>query len=206
MNKRTILGALAVFMFLLIAAQTVTAQQQPSSRVLLREGNEYFGQHNYGKAIELYESIIRLYPESNEANEAKKKLNSPEIKDYKSQEEYYNTKVAPYIKKNQSQPTTPEQSGPSETTIGTTTITTNADGSTTTTTKYVNGYGYDTTTTKYADGSTTTTTKYADGSTTTTTKKADGSTTTTYKNADGSTIQTTKNADGSTTTRNLSGN
>jgi len=155
MNKRTILGALAVFMFLLIAAQSVTAQQQPSARVMLREGNEYFGQGNYREAIELYESIIRLYPESSEANEAKKKLESPEIRSKKSSIKNYEENIKPYVKEQETS-TTPEQSVPKE--VLSTTTTENADGSTTTTTKY-------------ADGSTTTTTKKANGDTRTVTKK-----------------------------------
>jgi len=70
MNKRTIVGVLAVFMFLLIGIQTVTTQ----AKDLLKKGDNYFNQGNYDKAIEVYESIINRYPKAKEANDAKKKL------------------------------------------------------------------------------------------------------------------------------------
>jgi len=73
MNKRKIASVLAAFMFLLIAIQTVTAQS-PSARDLLREGDNYLKQGNYDRAIESYESILNLYPNSSQAKDAKKKL------------------------------------------------------------------------------------------------------------------------------------
>ena len=79
MNKRTIVGTLAVFMFLLIAAQTVTAQQY-SAKDYLKAGDNYFKQGDYVKAIEYYEYILDRYPTSKEANDAKKKLAQAQAK------------------------------------------------------------------------------------------------------------------------------
>jgi len=79
MNKRTIVGTLALFMFLLIMAQTVTAQQ-PSAKDLLKEGDNYFKQGDYGRAVKSYESILNLYPKAKEANDAKKKLEQAQTK------------------------------------------------------------------------------------------------------------------------------
>jgi hypothetical protein len=80
MNKRTVVGTLAVFLFLLIVAQTVTAA--PSAKDLLKEGDNYLKQSDYGKAIESYESILKLYPKSKEAKEAKMKLEAPMLRMY----------------------------------------------------------------------------------------------------------------------------
>ncbi|MCL1849910.1 MAG: leucine-rich repeat protein [Bacteroidetes bacterium] len=80
MNKKKIVGTLALFMFLLIGIQTVTAA--PSAKDLLKEGDNYFKQGDYGKAIESYESILDLYPKAKEANDAKKKLADPKILAY----------------------------------------------------------------------------------------------------------------------------
>ena len=80
MNKKIITSALAVFMFLLIANQTVSAA--PTAKDLLKEGDNYFKQGDYGKAIESYESILNLYPKAKEANDAKKKLADPKILAY----------------------------------------------------------------------------------------------------------------------------
>jgi len=101
MNKKTIVGTLALFMFLLIGIQTVIAQTSaldllkditksvsgggngvttaPSAKDLLKEGDNYFNQGNYDKAIETYQSILDLYPKSKEANDAKKKLADPKM-------------------------------------------------------------------------------------------------------------------------------
>jgi len=99
MNKKTIVGALAVLIFLLIETQTVTAQIIPgildllkeiqessannnkslSSKDLLKEGDNYFKKGDYNKAIDSYQSIIDLYPNSKEANDAKKKLQDKKI-------------------------------------------------------------------------------------------------------------------------------
>jgi len=80
MNKKIIASVLALFMFLLVGIQPVTAE--PSAKDLLKEGDNYFKQGDYGKAIESYESILNLYPKAKEANDAKKKLADPKILAY----------------------------------------------------------------------------------------------------------------------------
>jgi len=80
MNKRTIAGTLAIFLFLLIGTQSVTAA--PSAKDLLKEGDIFFKVGNYDKAIQAYESILNLYPTSKEAKEAQKKLKDPKLLAY----------------------------------------------------------------------------------------------------------------------------
>jgi len=110
MNKKTIVGVLAVFLFLLIETQTVTAQipslrdlkkgledifkqdgsensyssesvnRNLSSKDLLKEGDNYYKKGNYDMAIAYYETILDLYPKAKEANDAKKKIADAEKK------------------------------------------------------------------------------------------------------------------------------
>jgi len=95
MNKRNILGV-AVFMFLLIANQTVTAA--PTAKDLLKEGDNYFKQGDYGKAIESYESILNLFPKAKEAKEAKKKLEDRTLQTYQRENAANQKKVAEFIR------------------------------------------------------------------------------------------------------------
>jgi len=99
MNKRTIVGALAVFLFLLIAVQTVTAK--PSAKDLLKEGDLNFklwrsrdqivnmkpedAERFFNQAISSYERIISEFPKSKEAQEAKKRLADPLILAYQEE-------------------------------------------------------------------------------------------------------------------------
>jgi len=96
MNKRIIASVLAVLMFLLIATQTVTAA--PSAKDLLKEGDNYLKQGDYGKAIESYESIITLYPKAKEANDARKKLEDRTLQAYQKKNAENREKVAGFIK------------------------------------------------------------------------------------------------------------
>jgi len=84
-------GTLAVFIFLLIAVQTVTAA--PSAKDLLKEGDNLFetwkrlksggredteqAEEILDRAIRYYELILKQYPRAREANEAKKRLEDP---------------------------------------------------------------------------------------------------------------------------------
>jgi len=67
MNKKIIASVLAVFMFLLIGIQTITAA--PSAKYLLKEKDNYLKQGDYGKEIEPYLSILNFYPKSKEAKD-----------------------------------------------------------------------------------------------------------------------------------------
>jgi len=91
MNKRTIVGVLAVFMFLLIGIQTVSAK--PSAKDALKVGDQQFetwkilskngttsnSEKQFDLVIMIYEGIIKDYPKSKEAEEAKKRLADPLI-------------------------------------------------------------------------------------------------------------------------------
>lgn len=83
MNKRNIASLLTILMFLLIAAQTIIAQDG-SAREYLKAGNDAFKEGNYDRAIKLYEKLLEYYPKSSQANEAKKKLEDKKIKEYQA--------------------------------------------------------------------------------------------------------------------------
>jgi len=86
-----IIYLLAVFMFLLIGVQAVTAA--PSAKDYLKNGDDWFdkwkllkrgGRENtelaeemFDRAIRYYELILKEYPRAREANEAKKRLEDP---------------------------------------------------------------------------------------------------------------------------------
>jgi len=85
MNKRTIASVLAAFMLLLIAAQTVTAQQG-SAREYLQAGNNSLNKGDYDHAISMYEAILQYYPNSSQARDAKKKLEDRRLVAYREEE------------------------------------------------------------------------------------------------------------------------
>jgi len=83
-----IIYILAIFLFMLIGNQTVTAA--PSAKDYLKEGDNFFEQWKrinnketvqaegiFDRAIRYYELILKEYPRAREANEAKKRLEDP---------------------------------------------------------------------------------------------------------------------------------
>jgi len=78
---KAIIALLAIGMFLLIGAQSLTAQT-PTAAALLREGNALLKQGDFEGAVKSYETLINTYPKAQEAKEAQKKLKDPKIVAY----------------------------------------------------------------------------------------------------------------------------
>jgi len=91
MNKRTITSVLALFMFLLIGIQTVSAkpsakdalklgdQQFETWKILSRNGPTSNSEKQFDLVIMIYNALIKDFPKSKEAEEAKKRLADPLI-------------------------------------------------------------------------------------------------------------------------------